>query len=209
MEERLQNFIRSNETLSSAASDIAADSVAIVRFVHHQVLEMARDCLQKSEDKLITSRYFYEMSDNLEKLLIQVLVFTCLNCLDEDEEYLHIEDMISLQFLLLTQPRHARYPISPSTFIHCFQTREKSTEAASHLTALIKKLLLIVSRPARLLECLEFDPEEFLQLLDAAEGHARGLHGVNANVPQYIISKLGLNRDPLAELRQDMSQVWM
>ena len=72
MEERLQNFIRSNETLSSAASDIAADSVAIVRFVHHQVLEMARDCLQKSEDKLITSRYFYEMSDNLEKLLIQV-----------------------------------------------------------------------------------------------------------------------------------------
>ena len=51
--------------------------------------------------------------------------------------------------------------------------------------------------------------EEFLQLLDAAEGHARGLHGVNANVPQYIISKLGLNRDPLAELRQDMSQVCM
>ena len=106
----------------------------------------------------------------------------------------------------------ARFPISPSTFnIHSLifiQTREKSAEAASHLTALIKKLLLIVSRPARLLECLEFDPEEFLQLLDAAEGHARGLHGVNANVPQYIISKLGLNRDPLAELRQDMSQVW-
>jgi len=32
---------------------------------------MARDCLQKSEDKLITSRYFYEMSENLEKLLAQ------------------------------------------------------------------------------------------------------------------------------------------
>ena len=71
MEERLSNFIAQNETLSTAA-DIAADSVAIVRFVHHQVLEMARDCLQKSEDKLITSRYFYEMSENLEKLLIQV-----------------------------------------------------------------------------------------------------------------------------------------
>ena len=26
-------------------------------------------------------------------------------------------------------------------------------------------------------------------------------------MPQYIISKLGLNRDPLAELRQDMSQL--
>jgi len=76
MEERLTNFIENNETLAKtlhAADDvIAADSVAIVRFVHHQVLEMARDCLQKSEDKLITSRYFYEMSENLEKLLIQV-----------------------------------------------------------------------------------------------------------------------------------------
>ncbi len=71
MEERLSNFISNNETLSTA-SDVAADSVAIVRFVHHQVLEMARDCLQKSKDKLITSRYFYEMSENLEKLLIQV-----------------------------------------------------------------------------------------------------------------------------------------
>ena len=118
---------------------------------------MARDCLQKSEDKLITSRYFYEMSENLEKLLSQ--------------------------------------------------TKEKSTEAASHLTALIKKLLLIVSRPARLLECLEFDPEEFYQLLEAAEGQARGLHGVQSNVPQYIISKLGLNRDPLADLHQDYTSL--
>ena len=75
------------------------------------------------------SRYFYEMSENLEKLLLQ--------------------------------------------------TRDKSQEAAAYLTSLIKKLLLIVSRPARLLECLEFDPEEFYQLLEAAEGQARGDHGVS------------------------------
>ena len=62
---------QNNETLSTE-SDISADSIAIVRFVHHQILEMARDCLQKSEEKLITSRYFYEMSENLEKLLTQV-----------------------------------------------------------------------------------------------------------------------------------------
>ena len=97
MEERLRNFILSNQNLSTEA-EISADSIAIVRFVHHQTLEMARDCLQKSEDRLITSRYFYEMSENLEKLLAQ--------------------------------------------------TREKSPDAASHLTALIKKLLLIVSRYA-------------------------------------------------------------
>lgn len=75
------------------------------------------------------------------------------------------------------------------------------------MTALIKKLLLIVSRPARLLECLEFDPEEFYQLLEAAEGQARGVYGVTTNVPQYIIGKLGLNRDPLAELQNDLSNL--
>ena len=80
-----------------------------------------------------------------------------------------------------------------------------------------------MSRPARLLECLEFDPEEFYQLLEAAEGQvgvrlqiffvqrlnifvqARGVHGVQASLPQYIIAKLGLTRDPLAELEQDLS----
>ena len=81
--------------------NIDHDNIAIVRFVHHQLIEMARDCLGKSQDRLITSRYFYEMSENLEKLLLQ--------------------------------------------------TRDKSAEAAQYLTCLIKKLLLIVSRPARLL----------------------------------------------------------
>ena len=54
---------------------------------------------------------------------------------------------------------------------------------------------------------MEFDPEEFYQLLEAAEGQARGVHGVHTNVPQYIIGKLGLNRDPLADLQQDLSQL--
>lgn len=42
----------------------------------------------------------------------------------------------------------------------------------------------------------EFDPEEFYRLLEAAEGHAK--QTIHADIPQYIISKLGLNRDPLA-----------
>ena len=78
MEERLKNFIMNNsDSLSKTdtrGEEISADSIAIVRFVHHQTLEMARDCLQKSEDKLITSLYFYEMSENLEKLLTQVRI---------------------------------------------------------------------------------------------------------------------------------------
>ena len=42
----------------------------------------------------------------------------------------------------------------------------------------------------------EFDPEEFYHLLEAAEGQVR--ETVKTDIPRYIISKLGLNRDPLA-----------
>lgn len=154
MEERLTHFINENKYV---ASGNFRDSQPIVRFVHHQVLEMARDCLHKSHAKLITSRYFYEMSENLERLLAE--------------------------------------------------TREKSPEAAAELTGIIKKLLLIISRPARLLECLEFDPEEFYHLLEVAEGQARyALQGIKADIPQYIIQKLGLNRDPIAELQQELRE---
>lgn len=124
--------------------------------MHHQVLEMARDCLHKSEAKLITSQYFYELSENLERLLVE--------------------------------------------------TKEKSPEAAAELNGVIKKLLLIISRPARLLECLEFDPQEFYELLEAAEGHAKAMPVIKADIPQYIIHKLGLNRDPIAELQQELRE---
>lgn len=67
MEERLKHFIQDHQEL-----DNVDNSDAILRFVHHQVVEVARDCLQKSQEKLITSRYFYEMSENLEKLLMEV-----------------------------------------------------------------------------------------------------------------------------------------
>lgn len=69
---------------------------------------------------------------------------------------------------------------------------------------IIKKLLLIISRPARLLECLEFDPEEFYHFLEAAEDQVKCLQGIKADLPQYIIQKLGLNRDPIAELQQEL-----
>ena len=73
MEERLQTFIEDKRSLEERGqSDISQDSIAIARFVHHQVVEMAKDCLQKSREKLITSRYFYELSENLEKLLTEV-----------------------------------------------------------------------------------------------------------------------------------------
>ena len=69
MEVKLNKFIQDHENLDDLELD--HDNIAIVRFVHHQLLEMARDCVAKSREKLVTSGYFYEMSENLEKLLLQ------------------------------------------------------------------------------------------------------------------------------------------
>ena len=46
--------------------------------------------------------------------------------------------------------------------------RQRSADTEEHLNSLIKKLLIIISQPERLLESLESDPEE-IYLLEAAE----------------------------------------
>lgn len=81
MEERLANFIDNNKEIdeSEIAFQTSQDSLPIVRFVHHQVIEMARDCLQKSQEKLITTRYFFEMNENLEHLLMEVKAISMKN----------------------------------------------------------------------------------------------------------------------------------
>uniref|UniRef100_UPI0009B4423C microtubule-associated serine/threonine-protein kinase 1-like n=1 Tax=Monopterus albus TaxID=43700 RepID=UPI0009B4423C len=80
--------------------------------------------------------------------------------------------------------------------LHNAFERSESAEVA-FVTELVKKLLFIISRPARLLECLEFNPEEFYHLLEAAEDHAKEGHLMKTDIPRYIISQLGLTRDPI------------
>ncbi|XP_034736428.1 LOW QUALITY PROTEIN: microtubule-associated serine/threonine-protein kinase 2 [Etheostoma cragini] len=148
MEERLA------ELLSSSAPDkVCPLADGVLSFVHHQLTELSRDCLEKSRGDQITSRYFYELQENLEKLL---------------------------------QDAHERSESVEVTFV----------------TQLVRKLMIIIARPARLLECLEFDPEEFYHLLEAAEGHAKEGQGIKSDIPRYIISQLGLTRDPLEEMAQ-------
>lgn len=63
MEERLADFIS-----SSTPDKVMPLADGVLSFIHHQVIELARDCLDKSREGLITSRYFYELQENLEKL---------------------------------------------------------------------------------------------------------------------------------------------
>nr|2M9X_A Chain A, Microtubule-associated serine/threonine-protein kinase 1 [Homo sapiens] len=95
MEEKLRDFTRAYEPDSVLP---LADGV--LSFIHHQIIELARDCLTKSRDGLITTVYFYELQENLEKLL--------------QDAY----------------------------------ERSESLEVA-FVTQLVKKLLIIISRPAR------------------------------------------------------------
>ncbi|XP_037837176.1 microtubule-associated serine/threonine-protein kinase 2 isoform X4 [Kryptolebias marmoratus] len=148
MEERLAELLA-----SSAPDKVRPLADGVLSFIHHQLIELSRDCLDKSREDLITSRYFYELQESLEKLL---------------------------------QDAHERSESVEVTFV----------------TQLVKKLMIIIARPARLLECLEFDPEEFYHLLEAAEGHAKEGQGIKSDIPRYIISQLGLTRDPLEEMTQ-------
>ncbi|KAM4717598.1 microtubule-associated serine/threonine-protein kinase 1-like isoform 2-T2 [Anableps anableps] len=146
MEERLAEF-----TQAFSPESVLPLADGVLSFIHHQIAELARDCLAKSREGLITSVYFFELQENLEKLL------------------------------------------------HDAFKRSESSEVA-FVTELVKKLLIIISRPARLLECLEFNPEEFYHLLEAAEDHAKEGHLMKTDIPRYIISQLGLTRDPIEDM---------
>uniref|UniRef100_A0A914CC86 non-specific serine/threonine protein kinase n=1 Tax=Acrobeloides nanus TaxID=290746 RepID=A0A914CC86_9BILA len=128
------------------------------RFLHHQICEVAADCLQKSRDDLITCAYFCDMSTRLEETLAEA-------------------------------------------------EGKTGPESYKYLSKVAKQLLMIVSRAARLLECLEFNPGEFYQLLEEAEGAVRVQLGSGTarvpDLPQYIINKLGLNKALLMEQADD------
>ncbi|XP_037331323.2 microtubule-associated serine/threonine-protein kinase 1-like isoform X2 [Pungitius pungitius] len=146
MEGRLADFIQ-----AFSPENVLPLADGVLSFIHHQIAELSRDCLAKSREGLITSVYFFELQENLEKLL---------------------QDAFE---------------------------RSESTEVA-FVTELAKKLLIVISRPARLLECLEFNPEEFYHLLEAAEDHAKEGHLMKTDIPRYIISQLGLTRDLIEDM---------
>ncbi|CDQ60760.1 unnamed protein product [Oncorhynchus mykiss] len=148
MEERIQEIIR-----TSSPESVLPLADGVLGFAHHQIIELVRDCLEKSRLGHVTSRYFCELTDKLERLFQE-------------------------------------------------STSRSESQEVNFIKELVKKILIVIARPARLLECLEFDPEEFYHLLEAAEGHAKEGQGIKTDIPRYIISQLGLTRDPLEEIAQ-------
>ena len=67
MEGRLQEFL-----IAFAPGARLAVADGVLGFIHHQIVELARDCLAKSGEALVTSRYFLEMQEKLERLLQDV-----------------------------------------------------------------------------------------------------------------------------------------
>lgn len=67
MEERLAEFIQ-----SYTPENVLPLADGVLSFIHHQIAELSRDCLTKSREGLITSVYFCELQENLEKLLHDV-----------------------------------------------------------------------------------------------------------------------------------------
>ncbi|KAF5913693.1 hypothetical protein HPG69_017469 [Diceros bicornis minor] len=174
MEGRLRDFLAA---FSPGARLALADGV--LGFIHHQIIELARDCLAKSGEALVTSRYFLEMQEKLERLLQDVRGYSGGAPGGTGQDHRPAGD-------------------TPPT---CPQAHERSdSEEVGFIVQLVRKLLIIISRPARLLECLEFDPEEFYHLLEAAEGQAREDQGIKTDLPRYIIGQLGLAKDPLEEM---------
>lgn len=67
MEERLADFIE-----SYSPENVLPLADGVLSFIHHQIAELSRNCLTKSREGLITTVYFYELQENLEKLLHEV-----------------------------------------------------------------------------------------------------------------------------------------
>lgn len=67
MEGKLAEFFR-----CFSPENILPLADGVLSFIHHQIVELSRDCLAKAREGLITSVYFFELQENLEKLLQDV-----------------------------------------------------------------------------------------------------------------------------------------
>eukprot|EP00794_Sanderia_malayensis_P007823 gene7823-8672_t len=151
MEERLQDFITeySNEEVDFNDQDAA------INFVCHQIVGIAKEVLRKSQDPdgMMTSEYFYDVSDAMERLIIGA--------------------------------------------------SSKTVKALDPIRLMVQKLEWVLSRPARLLECLSFSPGAFMSNLELEEQVLTEKH-IQVDMETYIKYKLCL--PPTTPTSADESQ---
>lgn len=68
MEVKLEQFVESLQDDDQQAFD----GDAIARFIMTQLLELARDCLQTAREQRLTAHYFFQLTENIEKLSLDV-----------------------------------------------------------------------------------------------------------------------------------------
>lgn len=98
MEDRLKEIIT-----SYSPDHVLPLADGVLSFTHHQIIELARDCLDKSHQGLITSRYFLELQHKLDKLLQEVratryIEFADLFCLSPGGEGTFYESIYLTSF---------------------------------------------------------------------------------------------------------------
>lgn len=67
MDEKLKAFITENQ-----ATPEESETNGVICFVHKQILHLAQDVLDKSQDNMLSSLYFHELSENLGILSTEV-----------------------------------------------------------------------------------------------------------------------------------------
>ena len=132
----LNEFITTNSNQASIEYN-QMDPVA--RFIHNQIIELAKSCLDKSERNELTCAYFDEITNSLEKLLAEAR-----------DKCVHAE--MSVQFLrkfvekfLFIVVRTARLleclEFDPLEFFHLLDEAEASTDKDLIKTSLPKYII--------------------------------------------------------------------
>lgn len=155
MEEKLQEFLTRYSESNLQFSD------SNINFGRHQILECARDALEKSKENTLSKDQIIAMCDNLEGTLVEVTDRTSLKMVPEQ------------------------------------------------LKLLVRKLLVIISRVARLLEILEFDPLEFSSTLNESTQDAdRGvvLNFMSSSHMPYILNRLQISLEADDEDQKEREQ---
>ena len=104
---------------------LAVKSDGSASFILHQLVELAGDCLDKSRAQQISSSYFSELVCNMQQLIENVSFFVWMT-----------------------------FKATTCTLFHLIELQAKLIFHCNDLALMVRELLMIISRPARLLECL-------------------------------------------------------